>query len=307
MEFYQKLLSKNGISTMELAKEFLSCKVGERIPTVTELNEKISLARGTIQNSIKFLQDNGAIELVARGHLGTFLVKKNTRILLSCAGITSIVGVMPLPYSKRYEGFASGLIAAMENQYNIPASMAYMRGAANRASMLIANRYDFAVVSLYAAQHMLEKNMEVQIIKRFGLHSYLSKHIIVFHSSKDHEIKDHMKIGLDSASIDHKFLTEKACAGKQVEFVHVEYHQILKKVIAGDIDAAIWNEDEITDKMMDVNYSVLETDNPSDTEAVIVVNAQRKELISLLSEIIDVPTVLSIQSLVLEDKITPSY
>lgn len=67
------------------------------------------------------LQENGAIKLESKGHLGTFLIAKNTAILLAFAGITSIVGVMPLPYSKRYEGFATGLIVAMENQYNLPA------------------------------------------------------------------------------------------------------------------------------------------------------------------------------------------
>lgn len=39
----------------------------------------------------------------------------------------------------------------MENQYNVPASMAYVRGAENRIAMLVADRYDFAVVSKYAA------------------------------------------------------------------------------------------------------------------------------------------------------------
>ena len=147
MDYHQKLLSKNGLSTMALAKEFMSCDIGSKIPTVSELNEKIGLARGTIQNSIKFLQDNGAIKLESKGHLGTYLISKNTLILLAFAGITSIVGVMPLPYSKKYEGLATGLIVTMENQYSIPASMAYMRGAENRIAMLLAERYDFAIVS----------------------------------------------------------------------------------------------------------------------------------------------------------------
>ena len=73
-------MSKNGLSTMTLAKEFLNCDVGDKIPTVSELNEKIGLARGTIQNSIKFLQLNGAIKLESKGHLGTYLINKNTLI-----------------------------------------------------------------------------------------------------------------------------------------------------------------------------------------------------------------------------------
>ena len=72
MKYKEMLYSKNGLSTMALAKLFLGLKEGEKIPTVTELNDKIDLARGTIQNSIKMLQSQGAIRLESRGHLGTF-------------------------------------------------------------------------------------------------------------------------------------------------------------------------------------------------------------------------------------------
>ena len=307
MDYHQKLLSKNGLSTMTLAKEFLFWKLGEKIPTVSDLKEKVGLARGTIQNSIKFLQENGAIKLESKGHLGTFLIAKNTAILLAFAGITSIVGVMPLPYSKRYEGFATGLIVAMENQYNLPASMAYMRGAANRIAMLLADRYDFAIISRYAANNIMKKNDSVQIVKAFGRHSYLSEHVIVFHDAKCKAIENGMKIGIDNDSIDQKVLTEHACEGKQVEFVQVEYNQILEKIISGELDAAIWNEDEITDKHLHINYVSLPSDNIDDTEAVMVVNTQRREMAGLLSELIDVQIVLDNQKLVLEGKITPSY
>ena len=212
MDYHQKLLSKNGLSTMTLAKEFLFWQLGEKIPTVSDLKEKVGLARGTIQNSIKFLQENGAIKLESKGHLGTFLRAKNTAILLAFAGITSIVGVMPLPYSKRYEGFATGLIVAMENQYNLPASMAYMRGATNRIAMLLADRYDFAIISRYAANNIMKKNDSVQIVKAFGRHSYLSEHVIVFHDAKCKAIENGMKIGIDNDSIDQKVLTEHAGA-----------------------------------------------------------------------------------------------
>lgn len=307
MDYHQKLLSKNGISTMTLAKEFLLWQIGEKIPTVSDLKEKVGLARGTIQNSIKFLQENDAIRLESKGHLGTFLIAKNTSILLAFAGITSIVGVMPLPYSKRYEGFATGLIVAMENQFNLPASMAYMRGATNRIAMLLADRYDFAIVSRYAANNMMKKNDSIQIVKAFGRHSYLSEHVIVFHDANCKAIEDGMKIGIDNDSIDQRVLTENACTGKRVEFVHVEYNQILEKVMSGELDAAIWNEDEITDKRVHINYVVLPSENSDDTEAVMVVNAKRHEMAGLLRELIDTKVVLDNQKLVLEGKITPSY
>ena len=43
------------------------------------------------------------------------------------------------------------------------------------------------------------------------------------------------------------------------------------------------------------------------TEAVIVVNKDRPEMKKMIGDLIDVETVLNIQKLVLEGRITPSY
>ena len=120
----QKLLfSKNGLSTRKLANLLLAFQEGDRIPTVTELNDQIQLARGTVQNAIKLLQQCGAVELESHGKSGTILKKRDVKKLLEIAGITNILGVMPLPYSRRYEGLATGLVASMENSYDIPISL----------------------------------------------------------------------------------------------------------------------------------------------------------------------------------------
>ena len=114
MDIQNLLYSKNGLSTKTLAKRMLCFEEGERIPTVTELNNEIHLARGTVQNAIKLLQKSGAVTLEAHGQSGTILKKKDVRKLLEIAGISHILGVMPLPYSKRYEGLATGLVADLE-------------------------------------------------------------------------------------------------------------------------------------------------------------------------------------------------
>ena len=304
---YQNLLyTKNGISTKKLAKIFLAIPEGSKIPTITELNSIVGQARGTVQNAIKLLQTNRAIKLEARGALGTYLIKKDMKKLLAFSDVNSIVGVMPLPYSRRYEGFATGIIAALNNQYELPVFLAYMRGAKNRINMLLSNRYDFAVISKYAALEM-QKESKITIVKSFGTYSYLSKHIVVFHDKNTKEICDGMKVGVDNDSIDQIKLSERICKDKKVTFVPTEYTQILQKVMQGEIDVAIWNEDEIMDKLYDINFVPIDIENALNTEAVIVVDRQKKELISLLNEIIDVDTVLFCQQSVLEGKMTPNY
>ena len=162
------LLSKNGLATKTIAKEFIKINLGDKVPTVSEFCELFSFPRGTVQKAIKTLQECEAIRLESKGHLGSYLIRKNMKILLEVSDIDSIVGSMPLPYSKRYEGLASGLIVALENAYNIPVSMAYMRGAEARISMVVCQRYDFAVVSALAADHFMRKYGEIDIILSLG-------------------------------------------------------------------------------------------------------------------------------------------
>ena len=307
MDYGQLLLSKHGFATHNLAKYFLTIDVGSKILTVSEFSDAYNLARGTVQNSIKLLQDNEAIILESRGHLGTFFVKKNFHILLKLSGINSILGAMPLPYSKRYEGLATGLISSMDNQFDLPTSLAYMRGATKRISMVLADRYDFAVISKFAATEFAKINQEIQIVKSLGKHTYLSEHIIVFHDVNIKEIKDGMIIGIDVDSIDQKKMTEKACENCKVEYVQIDYSQILSKIKSGEIDAAIWNKDEITDKVSNVNYVSFEFDDYNDTEAVIVCKSSSNEIAKILKDIIDTKLVIDVQQLVLDNKITPSY
>lgn len=307
MKVKEQLLSKNGMATIKLSKELLKYSIGDKIPTVTEFSDALDLVRGTVQNALKNLTDAEAIRIESKGHLGSYLIKKNTTLLLNFAGIDSLVGVMPLPYSKRYEGFASGLIATMENRYDLPVNLAYMRGAKNRMAMLIQGRYDFAVVSKFAALEFVKDNMGVEIVMEFGKNSYLSDHVVMFHDNDAKEISDGMKVGLDLSSVDQRLLCEKACEGKDVEFVELEYSSLINRIIEGDIDAAVMNIDEVLDKKLDINCQPLETDNYDNTEAVIIISDKEEELAYVIRDLIDVETVINVQNLVLEDKITPSY
>ena len=307
MKLHEQLLSKNGLATVKLSKELLKYSIGDRLPTVSEFTETLGLVRGTEQNAMKNLIDSEAIRVESKGHLGSYLVKKNTKMLLNYAGIDSLVGAMPLPYSKRYEGLATGLIASMENKYNIPINLAYMRGAKSRLAMMIQGRYDFAIVSRYAAEEFAKEHDEIEIAVSLGNGSYLSDHVIMFHNSKDTEIKDGMKIGIDSTSLDQRNLCEYVCRGKNVEFVELEYSTILTRVMEGEIDATVMNIDEALDKKIKINYQEIKGGPKTNTEAVIVVSKAESELSYLLRELVDRETVLNVQKLVLEGRITPSY
>ncbi len=307
MEQYINLLGKNAIATTKLARELLRYPLGEKIPTVSEFTDALSLARGTVQNGIKTLVESGAIRLESKGHLGSYLIKKNVKTLLKYAGINSLLGAMPLPYSKRYEGLASGIIATMENNYELPVNLAYMRGSKNRISMVIQKRYDFAIVSLLSAKRFIEEYGDIiKIVMDFGERSYLNRHVMMFHDDSEDDIKDGMKVGIDLTSVDQSALVNYVCKDKDVELVQLEYSQILNKIIYGDIDASVMNEDEALDKR--VRIKMVPIDGIDDGSIAAVITRSDNEIIDyLIRELLDVTTVLNIQKLVLEGKITPSY
>ena len=308
MEPYVALLGKNAIATTKLARELLRYPIGEKIPTVSEFTDSLSLSRGTVQNAVKTLVNSNAIRLESKGHLGSYMIKKNVKILLKYAGINSLLGAMPLPYSKRYEGLASGIVAAMENNYDLPVNLAYMRGSKNRISMVIQKRYDFAIVSLFSAkQFIAEYGDVIKIVMDFGPTSYLNRHVIMFRDANEEKIKNGMKIGIDVTSVDQTALVKLVCKDKDVEFVHLEYSQILNKIIHGDIDASVMNEDEALEKRAHIKMVPIDNISDDGSIAAVITRSDNEIIDYLVGELLDVNTVLNIQRLVLDGKITPSY
>jgi hypothetical protein len=307
----RQLLTKNGIAVLRLAREFLSLKSGDRIETVGDYAEKMDLGRGTIQSAMRYLEETGAIRLEARGHLGTYIEEIDYKKLWGVSGLSSITGVMPLPYSRRYEGLATGLYKAFEKA-SIPFNMAYMRGGYNRIEALEQGKYDFAVMSKLAADINIAEGRDIVIILSLGKYSYVKGHKILFADPEYREIRDGMKVAIDNTSIDHYVLTRYECEGKSVEYVQLSYNQILKSLLEKRIDAAVWNIDETEDRNLNLPYYDLTNPkvlklNEDDTEAVFVVKKTNWGVDGVLRHAIDRQFVLDVQRQVLDGHILPEY
>ena len=77
---YQKL----GVAVDLLAQDLLGKKPGDRIPSVSEYQQLLQVSRGTVQNCLTYLKDTGAVTLVSRGHMGTYVEKLDYRRLQEC-------------------------------------------------------------------------------------------------------------------------------------------------------------------------------------------------------------------------------
>jgi hypothetical protein len=303
-----KLMQKTGRVTISIAKEILMLSERDRIGTVKEYSEKFQVARGTVQAAIKLLLKGSAIQLEARGHLGTFITRIDYDMLCEFADLGTIMGVMPLPYSRLYEGLATGLYRAAENK-KISIGLAYMRGAETRIKALGKGRYDFAIVSKLAAQHGIKENMNIEIVMQFGKYSYVNEHVVVFGDNSKKVIEDGMKIGIDKSSIDHHLLTLKQCCSKNVQMVELAYNQIISKLLTREIDAAVWNIDEIIERKINIKYCPLDENNyeKDDTEAVLVVRKENELITKILRHFINEMKVISYQRQVIKGEIIPNY
>lgn len=310
MVMWEKLYSKNGLAAKHIAQELIQLDIGVKIPRVSDYSEKLNFGRGTVQSALSLLEEMKAIKIEARGHLGTFLIRKDNDLLSEIAGISPLVGSMPLPYSRKYEGLATGIIEAFESKGK-KIYLSYMRGGLNRIETVRTKRSDFVIVSKMTAEKVLSDYPNLKIIKRLGMNSYVSAHKIFLADSNEEEIRDDMKIGVDMDSLDQRNLTFTEFGGRNVEFVNVNYMQLFEMLLSKQIDAAVWNQD---DRKMDGSFKAIDFQSPQakkismDTsEAVIIIDGDREKEILEKWNSVELEKILEIQASVETGERLPSY
>ena len=298
------LLKKNGQAIINIAKAFLEINIGDRMDSIPEYSKKFELSVGTIQKAIKFLEDEKMVTLERKGHMGTTVKNIKYEKLLNYAGISTIVCVMPLPYSKRYEGLATGLKKCFSDK-KIPFYFAHMGGADIRINFLEKGLYDFAIVSKLAANQAIKSGKKIEIAYEFGENTYVDKHVLF--KNENTVIK---KVGIDPDSKDQYLLTKDYFKGNDdIELVKINYNKIPELLKRGIIDATVWNLDEIKEQNMNIQYEELKNKTQVNlaNEAVLVVKQNDSALKNIADKVIEREFILQMQKDILEDKLYPSY
>lgn len=254
-----RFLQKTGAAVVKVARCLLPKNIGDQMPTITQLQQLCGMSRGTVQNALTFLKKEKVIEVVSQGYKGTYIIGLNTLKLHQYAMEELLFGTMPLPYSKLYEGLATG-INELLHQHDIGFNMAYMRGSKVRLELVAKRHYHFAVVSKFAAEYaILHEHKPLKLLLNLGDESYLSKHVILFSRPGKQRIDQADRVGIDLSSIDQKELTAQLTRDTQVTYTNIPGHQLIEEIRKGRIDVAIWNYDEIIDKKYeDVHYHILD-------------------------------------------------
>ncbi|ANI31201.1 hypothetical protein PL78_15400 [Yersinia entomophaga] len=297
----RKFIKKEGLALVSMARYLIGERPGNRLKTIDELSDNFAISVGVVQHALKVLEQEGAIVVERRGRNGTQLMDLNMSCLLQQADLGNMVCAMPLPYTKLYEGLASGL----KEQFTIlPLYFAHMRGAEVRVECLIDGIYDMAVVSRLAAQNYVDQG-KVTVALNLGTGSYVDGHQLICRRGEEHDIR---RVGLDPRSPDQCLLTEIKFANQNIERVDVPYSDCVAQISRGEIDAAIWN---LTD---DVSHDNLQATKLRGDEryiqasqAVILIRPDNHPIKLLLENGINSEQLLQHQSDVQLGKVDPRY
>lgn len=308
MDNLENLFTKKGILLQKVSEELLFIEVNERLPKIGDFAAKFHVGRGTVQTVLKKLEDENCIKLEARGHLGTFLRYKNISDLLRFSGANQITGVMPLPYSKKYEGLATGITSQFE-QLGISLNIAFMRGSKPRLHGVKDGRYDFALVSKFSAIEEMKKDRLLKIALEFGAKTYVSEHAVIFSDPDKKQITDGMKVGIDSFSTDQQILTNAEVQGLDIEYLEFNYMHLLQHLKAQTVDAMIWNVDEIDPTA----YNIQSLTTPlalqfekQMNEAVCVIHSENRKMEYIL-QLLSLTRIVETQTQVVNGDLIPKY
>lgn len=302
------MLHRYGSIAENLALQLLAMQPGDRFATVGQLAAQFGTGRGTVQSALQLLVQEGCVAFASRGSLGSFVQALDTAKLLSRAGLSPIIGVMPVPYSLHFQGLAAGLSRTFEGA-QLPLVLAHMRGGKQRLHFLRTGRCDFAVISRLSWQGE-EAPGDLRLVFSFGPGSNVADHVLVLAATGADGITDGMRVGVDPSSYDHVRLTQAECDGLSVALVAISYSQAVPKLLAGEIDAALWDAGvalppNVPLKVVPRRHRT--PDEDPNTEAVLVTRSGTGALGDLIAARIDPQRVLGVQRRVLAGMEPPTF
>lgn len=303
----REMLNKEGVATRRVAYALCSVTPGERIPTVSQLERTCEASRGYVQRALANLRESGAVRLETHGQGGTVLVGIDYLALVRACGVTHIVGCMPLPYTTRYEGLATSLFTLL-NAGGVHAYITFQRGSEGRVQTLVDEATDYCVMSRLAYREYVGRGFGIDEALDFGPSSYVGRHVLF---SRDAGRTDWTgaRVGIDPSSVDQRTLTERFFSGAAVEYVPVQYTNIVGMLRQGELDAGIWNEDDVHMRYPDLSARAIgaEGADEDNTRAVIVVRSGDALTRQVIRTLVDTNRAREIQRQVMDGSIPVRY
>ena len=308
----RKLMTKQGYVARTLARHLIGMESGARVPGVTEIARDSGVGYGTVQEAMHLLEDIGAATFRRRGAQGTVLEEARAGSLWFVANVGHFVGSLPMPYSRRYEGLATGLHSLL-NEAGIPVSLSYMRGGIRRLEALLKGGSNFAITSLFTARVFEEEHPgTLRVVVDLGPRSYVTEHQVILADPEKSGIEPGMKVGIDRDSADQARITEMELSALEgeVRLMPMTYTQVLRELGAGRLDAAVWNSEDVNGtafKIVPLMSPEAQALSGTNTVAAISVRADDEFSARVAQSSLDQGRLLKVQRAVLDGSELPRY
>jgi hypothetical protein len=306
----QGLMTRHGQMVIALARMLAAAESGDRLLPVQEYAELFQAGAGTVQSALDYLQAIGAAQLEPRGRLGTYVAALDYVRLWQIGYQRSLIGSLPLPYSRHVEGLAT----ALQEQFvaaGLGLTLRFTRGSTERLQALAQNVVDWALTSRFAAMTAGAHGFVVTSAVALGEYSYLAGHVLLLRDHPTASLRDGDRLGVDFLSADHTYISRAISRGKRVELVNIQYDQALDLLASGVIDAVVWTNQDVPTNPAGVAIVPLTADNDPAlaalSEAVIVITPEHRAPANVLRAILDLPALLDTQRAVVNRARIPSY
>lgn len=225
MEEIRKI-NKLDLAKISIARDLIVLNISDKLKPVIQYSKELQMSVGIIQKAIEDLEIEKVALFENRGVQGKIIKYKDQQKIIQFANIKMLIGVMPLPYSKRYEGIATAIKTCFEN-YGIKFYFAYMPGSKIRLEMVEKGIYDFAITSKLA--YLKNNNDKLSMAMEFGKNSYVSDHVILKRKGLS---KKNLKVGIDKNSEDQYYLSKSIFKDGEFEFIDVNSDNIVKDILS---------------------------------------------------------------------------
>lgn len=216
-----------------------------------------------------------------------------------------------LPYSRRYEGLATGLRTAFE-EAGTPFAITFMRGAGARTTALLEGKVDLVVLSRFAADRLIEEH-PVELVADLGPATYVGAHGLLLREGASLDAPG-LRVAVDPTSEDQRMLAERAFAGRtDIEWVESSYMQLRDLFAQKLADATVWNLDEVQGRtgmggeVLPLGDEVTRDLSLRNSSAAIIGRTEGAKALSAVRDAVDLSTVTSLQAEVLRGERVPSY
>jgi hypothetical protein len=298
--------------TRDMARDFMRLEGGRRLPTVRELAARYGASLGSIQAALARLEVEGAIRVVRRGRMGTYLADVSLAGLWTAAESAPLILALPLPSNLRGQGLATGIKSALE-EHGLDTFLTFVRGSRNRLRALREGRCHIVVMSALAATLGQEPGLAITLLP---VRTFAEQRRVFLHRPEpgsNARRRRPLRVVIDSESADLQYITELEFADQDVEFVRAVYMQSIALIESGSADAAVWDLDETTRRLpphvvsRPLSDRVRTIVGDTDTRAAIVTRAVDSPASTIVDRCLMPERIVEVQEGVLAGRLVPGY